>query len=66
MIKLIGKASKAKITIETIDGTVYKKCDTPLSPLGNSENTVSFWSKNDLKILPMHQVKLVTFHFEEE
>ncbi len=55
-----------KVTVVSMDNEIFENCDIPSEPFGGDFSTVQFWSGDKLIIIPMHQVKKISFYNDKE
>lgn len=65
MVRSVQNINSMTISVMTKDGKYFSRADVPESPFGEHERVVSFWDGNNLKVIPMENVKHIMMHFEE-
>jgi hypothetical protein len=52
------------VTVITVFGKIYSKCNIPSNPMGNHERVISFWDADRLMVFPLENVEY--FYFSEQ
>ena len=59
--------SDIRVTVETVDGTLYRDKHILPDYLGGEDQTVGFWNgTGSVVIIPLHQIKRIAVYIKED